>query len=414
MLPRPADNGARLAAVVPTCIAALEKYRTRLSVDSIAKMFGTSQALSELFHTIEQNTVPARNVLIVVVDGLGYENFTSRRGHAHALSSLHTQRIETVIPSTTGAALPSLTTARLPGAHGLLGYKIRHETEGLINTLNEWDLVPNHDEWQRCTTMFTVAQQFGIHSTAIGRPAHQFTPFTQSVLRGAHYLPAQTIEERFTEALTLLNNGSSQLVYLYIDELDKAGHRYGWQSEAWLHRLEQFDAALEHLLAKLQEDVGIVVTSDHGMIDVQHDDLIVLDRGELGEFLSGISLLGGEPRMRSVYMKEPGAASQLSDRLGAYLHNVAYVGTREEAVSNNWFGNISTELALRFGDVVITPKKQVGFVTSSEKAHPNYMIGQHGGLTESERGVILALGGVFKESSYRVANKHMSSLVQLM
>lgn len=411
MLPRPADIGARLAAVLPTCIAAIEKYRSGSIDRSLAAMPFLRDSSPEQITKLAQTIPPARSVLVVVVDGLGFENLAARKGHARALSALHSRRIETVIPTTTGAALPTLTTGRLPGAHGLLGYKIRHDEAGLVNTLNEWHLVPDHSQWLLAESLFTAAQNIGIHCTAIGRPAHEHTPFTRSVLQGAEYFAAQTIQQRFDAATAIFNNESAQLVYLYIDELDKAGHSRGWQSDAWLQRLEQLDHALQHFLKNVSKEIGIVVTSDHGMIDVADDDLIVIDQGDLGEILEVVSHIGGEPRMRSLYFNDQSHVPSILERLHSQLHNIAFVGTRDEAVSLNWFGPVEPEIARRFGDIVITPKRTHAFVTRSEREQPHFMIGQHGGLTEIERGVMLSLGSAFNESSFHLANKLLSQLI---
>src|SRR5690606_41707560 len=87
------------------------------------------------------------------------------------LARLPRRRIETVAPSTTGAALTTLTTGRLPGAHGLIGYRIRHPRLGLVTTLKDWDGIEDRAARQRAAPLFRVARAIGAVPVAVGRPA---------------------------------------------------------------------------------------------------------------------------------------------------------------------------------------------------------------------------------------------------
>ena len=67
----------------------------------------------------------ARAVVLLVLDGLGWEARTRHAALLPELSALDGRAITTVIPSTTPAALTSITTGLPPGRHGITGFRIR-------------------------------------------------------------------------------------------------------------------------------------------------------------------------------------------------------------------------------------------------------------------------------------------------
>src|SRR5690606_27020975 len=110
------------------------------------------------------------------------------------------KRIETVVPSTTGAALTTLATGRLPGEHGLIGYQIRHPRFGLRTTLKGWQGIDDVRTWQRSEPLWSLAAPLGVRAVAIGRPSHATGGLTSAILGGAEYHGAQTITDRFSTA----------------------------------------------------------------------------------------------------------------------------------------------------------------------------------------------------------------------
>jgi len=65
-----------------------------------------------------------RQVVLLVLDGLGWDQLQERLHLAPALASMTGGPITTVAPSTTSTALTSITTGLTPGEHGIVGYRI--------------------------------------------------------------------------------------------------------------------------------------------------------------------------------------------------------------------------------------------------------------------------------------------------
>lgn len=412
MLPTATDNGGRLAAIAPTGLAALAKG---LGEDPAA-------ILSEAFSLPDTPTpdlgelAALKSFVLIAVDGLGHANLGARIGHAPSLARMPRKRIETVAPSTTGAALTTLMTGRLPGSHGLIGYRIRHPKLGLRTTLSEWDGIDDVREWQRETPLFHLATKLGAGAYAIGRPAHRNSGLTRANLSGAQYLEGQRIEDRFAEAARVLRQGEPSYIYLYVDELDRAAHTYGWQSEQWVRRLEQFDAALDGFLRRLPAGVGVALTADHGIVDVADYEQVLMDADPA--LLTRVAQIGGEPRMRSLYL-DPGAdaaeaaavASAWAEREGEGER--AWVGTREEFIASGCFGQVAPGVAARLGDVIIAARKRVAYYSQQDDPGAREMIGQHGSFSEEERGVPLALAGTLAGTPFvSLVTKTAAALVR--
>ena len=340
-----------------------------------------------------------RSVVVVVVDGLGRAQLAARAGHARFLAPRPREAITSVFPTTTAAALTTLTTGVLPGRHGLVGYRtLDAANDRLVNQLTGWDdgMVP--ELWQREPTVFERAAAGGIRSFAVGPSKFRTSGFTRAVLRGADYRGANTLAERFAETARILATGEPSLTYLYIPELDKASHQYGWESPQWISGLEAVDAELQSFMRTLPPKVGVLLTADHGSVDVPQHAHVLFDQAP--ELIAGVRHIGGEPRCLHLYL-EPGATD--ADRLTlASLWEQsegerAWVATRADAIAAGLFGDVHPDVLPRIGDVLVAARKRIVYYDSRplDQSARN-MIGQHGSLTADERIVPLVRLGAFE------------------
>ncbi len=76
----------------------------------------------------------ADQVVLLVLDGLGWEQLESRRHLAPTLAGLVGGPISSVVPTTTATALTSIATGLTPGEHGVVGYRVAVDGE-VLNVL---------------------------------------------------------------------------------------------------------------------------------------------------------------------------------------------------------------------------------------------------------------------------------------
>ncbi|GAA5027127.1 alkaline phosphatase family protein [Microbacterium fluvii] len=339
---------------------------------------------------------PASSAIVLVVDGLGAHNLAARSGHARFLAGAGGRRdtARTVFPSTTATALTSLLTGRAAGEHGIVGYRALEPGRDLVlNQLRGWDTDALPVTWQRAQPLLESEAAAGRPCFVVSKHEYAGTGFTEATMRGAQFHGARELDERMRLAAGLAQQHPGALIYLYAPELDAVGHKHGWESDRWTAALESVDAAVRLLAETADPGTGIVVTADHGMIDVPRHRQILLSDGD--RLVAGVRHIGGEPRMLHLYA-EPGAADDLLAAWRAAESARSWVLGRGEAVEAGLFGDVDPAVLPRIGDVLVAARAGVAYYDDrlDDKA-PQKMVGQHGSLTGEERIVPLLRLGAF-------------------
>jgi predicted AlkP superfamily pyrophosphatase or phosphodiesterase len=324
-------------------------------------------------------------VVVLVVDGLGDEALSARAGHARTLSWAGRRRIATGCPTTTAAALTTLATGADPGTHGVVAFSaLDPAADRVVNQLRGFDAdLP--EEWQRVRTVFERAGDEGLAALAIGPRHYATSGFTREVLRGARYVGARTIEDRVEAAFGALRTAGRGIAYCYVPELDVAAHRDGWGAPGWTDLLERVDGAVRDAARALRAGETLLVTADHGMVDVPESAHLVLD--ELG-LLDGVRHLAGEPRLVHVHLAPHAEPEEAAARWSAALGGAADVLDRRHAVEAGWFGEVVPEVLPRIGDLLVAARGRSAIYATAD-APARGMVGQHGAWTPAERFVPL-------------------------
>ena len=213
-------------------------------------------------------------------------------------------------------------------------------------------------------------QAAGLAATAVGPYAYAGSGLTRAVYRGATYTGA--VSHGDLCALALRRAGR-----------DPAGPRLRLHPRARPHRprprrrLGQLarparsssTAIVEQLVDGLPDDAALLVTADHGMLDVPAGDP-ARPRRASPTLADGVRVLAGEPRARYVHA-EPGAED---DVLDALARRCSATGpgwsSRDEAVASGIFGPVDDALAARIGDVVALARGSWAFVAPEREPGP--------------------------------------------
>lgn len=323
-------------------------------------------------------------VCVVLVDGLGLRMLQERGGHAPFLRSrLPGARALTVgFPSTTATSLTTLGTGRPPGATGMLGYTVRDPASGEVTNLISWGGSARPEDWQRCPTVLEALSGAGVGVVSIGKERFRDSGLTVAALRGGRFVGAESMADRVDAALRLLRRGPDRLVYLYWGDVDTVGHHRGWGSWEWGDQVEAVDRELARLARGLPARTALVVTADHGMVDVGPADRV--DVAATPALAEGVDVVAGEPRASHVYCA-PGVAAAVASRWRDVLGETAWVLTREEATALGLFGPLDPRHAAVPGDVVVAARGTRAVVDSRTQSPASMaLIGMHGSLTEGE------------------------------
>jgi predicted AlkP superfamily pyrophosphatase or phosphodiesterase len=298
--------------------------------------------------------------------------------------------ITTSFPTTTATSLATLTTGELPGAHGMMGYTVQVPRSGgrVLNSL-KWDERVDPVIWQPVPTLFERASAAGISTTHVAAKRYENTGFTRAVFRGAHYKGANISTDLISETVLALQKSPS-FVYLYVNDVDSAGHSDGVGSEKWIGALRYVDAIVAELMQKLPTGTRIWLTADHGMINVE-EKLIL---GVENDLLTDISVIAGEPRMRHFYLAADSeqAEKEVISRWESALGTKVEMYSRQSAISAGLFGaQVSRDAAERIGDVIAIAKEKLILLDPARADKEGSMVGHHGGNSLVESSVPLLL-----------------------
>jgi hypothetical protein len=322
--------------------------------------------------------------LLFLIDGFGFDTLATYADAMPTMSRMFNHgRIQTAFPSTTATSLATLTTGELPGAHGMLGYTVQVPRSGgrLLNAL-KWDERVDPENWQPVETLFQRAAAAGINVTHVAAKRYENSGFTRAVFRGAQYKGANLVADLISETKLALHKAPS-FVYLYVNDLDTAGHSDGVGSEKWIAALSMIDQMVSQLMKEVPKGTRIWVTSDHGMINVQEKIVIGLDN----PLMQGVSVVAGEPRARHLYLESdsPAARAETASLWQEYLQDKALVLTREQAISNNLFGSqVSADALDRMGEVIAIARGGLVLLDADRVDKEGAMVGHHGADSDIE------------------------------
>ena len=350
-------------------------------------------ALAALGVAGERNVLaiePAACVVVLLVDGLGWQLLRAHSGKAPFLSSLTARPLTAGFPTTTAASLTSLGTGVPPGRHGITGYTTR--ADGLSEPVNwlTWrgaysgrDLTEEQppERTQPEATAFERAARAGVNATVVSSPMFRGSGLTRAALRGADFVGSFTAADTATLVGDTARNRRG-LVYCYSADLDLIGHVRGTRSDAWLAQLELIDRGVRMLSDRLPPATRLLITGDHGMLDVPEDAKIDYDSEPI--LKEGIEILAGEPRARYLHVA-PGELEAVRTRWAEALGNRIALITRDDAVGRGWFGPVVTEQARgRIGDLIALATSDSAVVRRKVESRTSALIGHHGAMTDAE------------------------------
>ena len=324
----------------------------------------------------------ARQILLLVLDGLGWLQLRDRTEVAPTLTDMAGGPITTVAPSTTAAALTSISTGLPPGEHGMVGYRIAvggssGPPHGEILNALRWSTGNGDARRRHDPRLFQPCEMFGSQRPPVVTRAQ----FADSGFTAAHLSDTRLFG--YADRVGLVDQvlgafaREEPFVYAYWDDIDRTAHEFGL-AERYNDELAACDAMVAELLHRLPAGTAVVVTADHGQVHVG-ERLIHLP-AEVTGLVDGQS---GEARFRWLHSR-PGAASDLLAAAHQAFDHVGWVRSVDEVVSAGWLGDRVTSTARgRLGDVAVVARDPVAFVDPAE-ASSIELIGRHGSLTADE------------------------------
>lgn len=318
----------------------------------------------------------ARTVVLFVIDGLGWSEIQKHRARLPNISSMHGGPITSVVPSTTASVLTSITTGVAPAEHGIVGFRMRVG----VHTLNvlRWTTTP--DGPAPDPVSMQPVKPFGGKSVPVVSRSHfKVTGFSDAHMRGVRYFgwfATSTLVER----CRLLAASGEKFVYAYYDGIDHLAHARGLADSFYEVELDFVDRMVGDLLEVLPESAALLVTADHGQVDLPDDSWVSL--GE--DLLSLAEAHSCDARFRFLHARE-GASGDLLAGARERFTDRAWVYSREELLESGALGPARPrdDVVARIGDVVLAARAPVAFVDPALPEEVRLRSG-HGSMTREE------------------------------
>ncbi len=333
----------------------------------------------------------ANQIVLLLLDGFGWERFMSERERLPTLGSAACSRITSVVPTTTATALTSISTGLPPAVHGVVGYRLvvrpGDGTPRILNVLR-WRADDADARMTIPPRSFQPIPAFGGDPTpAVTRADFVATGFSAAHLGGAQMIGWQVPSTLVTEVRRLMSRGT-RFVHAYYDGLDKVAHEHGL-GEHYSAEMRSADRLVGDLVEALPKGACLVVTSDHGQVEVGRSAMMPAN-----DLLEASWLLSGEGRFRWFHAR-PGAIRDLEAAAIGSHGDVAWVRTLEQIRDERWFGgDLSAEVASRLGDLALVAREPVAFIDPADTGESR-LAARHGSLTPAEMYVpLLALPAV--------------------
>ncbi len=332
-------------------------------------------AWSEAPDWIPEPVRAARQVVLLVLDGLGWEQLLDHQRRAPTIASLTGGPITTVAPTTTATALSSIATGLTPGEHGIVGY--RTVLGGEVVNMLRWTA---GGESRRGTQPPAEVQPY---EAFLGEEVPIVTPadLVGSAFSDAHQRSGRAIGCRETSSIAVevqrLLVGGERVVYAYYAGVDRIAHERGF-GPFYDAELRTADRLVADLLEVLPSGAALLVTADHGQVQV--GDNIIRPSAEL---LKLVSLQSGEGRFRWLHAK-PGGFDELREAAVEEFSDTGWVRTRADLIDEGWFGpTVPPPVAARLGDVALVAYEPVSYY-DPEDSGPFELICRHGSMTAAE------------------------------
>jgi len=335
-----------------------------------------------------QEISDARNVLLLIIDGLG-DGYLQRRGAGGELARRRRAAITSVFPPTTAAAITTSYTGCTPLEHGLTGWYTYFGAAGCVSAVlpfkSRGDQLPLTDRGITAGQIFVEPPLFKsvpVRSIVVTYKAIIDSEYNVRHCEGAERHAYETLQGFVSEIEKAVKSGSERkFIYAYWPWYDTISHQRGSESAEAAAELEKIDAAFGQLLARLSgSDTLVIATADHGFVDSAPEESLELPSSLASQLRFPLC---GERRVAYCYVH---SRKNFLQEAKNHFGDRAEVRPSRELLEEGWFGRGAPHpsFAERIGDVALVMRGRYTIKDWTPGEARYLHIGNHGGTSADE------------------------------
>lgn len=245
-------------------------------ISSILKYYRKPSAYPSLHKLDAELNKFYKNVVLIVFDGMGTDMLERNLPKSNFLRKHRVDNLTSVFPSTTAAAMTSYYTGVSPNEHGWLGWSLYFK-----EFCRAIDIFTNVDSYTKTPISKLSAAEFVMPYETIYREisesiigdiqTYTIAPPGVNIYGDGNFHKTADKFERVTELIKLICAvEQNTFTYVQWNSPDDTAHREGCYSDRVTDKLTALSSHIEELGSSLT-DTLIIVTADHGMVDITEE-----------------------------------------------------------------------------------------------------------------------------------------------
>jgi len=363
------------------------------SIVNLMSSIGHASGVESPYSPLEFDSLGSLNdakiIVLLVVDGIGY-NYLREYGGDSLLKRNLKESISSVYLPSTGSAITSIMTGVAPQQHAVTGWFVYLKEFGLVSRILPYSNTIDYNnlgvDISNIVDVRSIFQGMNRDYSLVLTSTIFDSVFTRNLTGKANRLQYSGIDQFFSQIKNTIDASSEKsYIYGYYPDFDSVSHILGSRSQDAQDQLHEFDRHLASFIESIEgTSTTIVVTGDHGFNDVDPKQVIYSrDHAELNDYL--IMPFCGDTRSVYAYLR-PHKVRDFERYVENEFEEACDIFPSSELVEEGWFGLFEQHPRLqdRIGDYTLIFREGYAMMNCFPGVAPVEMIGHHGGASADE------------------------------
>jgi len=360
-------------------------------MSTISESFGKKSEYKPLTLLKNKNLKKSKNIVLLVIDGLGYNYLCSKKDSA--LYRHLKGKMTSVFVPTTSCAITTFLTGVAPNKHAYTGWFVNLKEYGVVSAILPFSARvggPPLSAYGCKISSVLLEKSFisklSVKSYSVVDKGISKSPFNSHLGHGSKLIEFSSLSGMFKGInKAIRSNTRRKYIYSYWPKFDSFNHQLGVGHNIPDLHFKEIDKKFASFIKSIKgTNTTVIITADHGFINADLKDIIWLkDHPKLKDCLS--LPLCGEGRTAYCYVHVD-KAKEFEKYVTTKLSKYCYLMKSSDILKRKLLGpgKDSPVLHHRIGDYALLMKKNYVFKDKFDNSTRPPHIGHHGGLSEDE------------------------------